>query len=206
MVKANKNHWYDGSFYDKIIAPNQDRAYTIVKDLINENSTLLDAGCGTGRLAFTFADKLKSYTGIDLSIRNIEVANKKLKKSGLKNIYFIHNDLLKFLDERNSHFDYAVMSYVIHEIDITLRLDILKALAEAAKEVILIEYLAPRPKNFWAVLNEAVEFVAGRDHYRNFKTFIANNGITGLAHSAGLQITHEVKNNPSTSHIAVLSK
>ena len=61
-MPENKNHWYDGLFYDKIIAPNQDRAFQIVKSLINKNSSVLDVGCGTGRLAFQLVKTLTVST------------------------------------------------------------------------------------------------------------------------------------------------
>ncbi len=205
-MTENKDHWYDGLFYDKLIAPNQDRAYAVVKDLIEDNSTLLDAGCGTGRLAFNFDDKLKSYTGVDLSIKNIEVARKNLQKFDSQKIEFYHAELLAFIKKANRKFDYAVMSFVIHEINEESRIAILQALANTAEKVILIEYSAPRPKNFWSALNEVVEFVAGKEHYRNFKTFIAGGGIEGLALQSGLKIVDQVKNSPSSTHIAVLTK
>jgi 2-polyprenyl-3-methyl-5-hydroxy-6-metoxy-1,4-benzoquinol methylase len=71
----NKHHWYDGWFYDRIIAPNQDKLFWQIKNLIQPNSEIIDIGCGTGRLEFTLGDSCKSVLGIDLSIRNIERAN-----------------------------------------------------------------------------------------------------------------------------------
>jgi hypothetical protein len=98
------------------------------------------------------------------------------------------------------------MSYVIHEVDEHLRNDILKTLSENADKVILIDYLHPRPKHYWSWLNEAVEFAAGKEHYTNFKSYIKNSGLRGLAEQNGLKIIKEIKNTPSTSHIVVLEK
>lgn len=202
----NKNHWYDGLFYDKLIAPNQDKSFSIVKKLIANDSTLLDVGCGTGRLAFQIADKCSKVEGIDLSIRNVNLANKKLSVVALPNITFHHTDIIRYLSSKNKLYDYAVLSYVIHEVDISLRIEILNLLSQAANKIIVIDYLTPRPKGFWSVLNEIVEFVAGKDHYKNFKSYISNGGIYGLAQQSGLKIVSEIKNIPSTSHIIVLSK
>ena len=77
----NKNHWYDGWFYDKLIAPNQDRMFGEIKNLIEPNSSIIDVGCGTGRFSFTIADKVKKVIGIDLSSKNITTANKTLQKN-----------------------------------------------------------------------------------------------------------------------------
>ena len=205
MEKENKNHWYDGLFYDKLIAPNQDKSFTQLKNLIEPDSTLLDAGCGTGRLAFQIADKCSKVDGIDLSIKNINLANKKLSSTTISNVIFHHADVIKFLSGKN-RYDYAVLSYVIHEVDISLRVEILKLLSLAAEKIIIIDYLTPRSKGFWSALNEIVEFIAGKDHYRNFKSYVANGGIYGLAQQSGLKIVNEIKNVPSTSHLVVLVK
>ncbi|MBS3944763.1 MAG: class I SAM-dependent methyltransferase [Melioribacter sp.] len=202
----NKNHWYDGLFYDRIIAPNQDKSFSQIKKIINAGSNLLDVGCGTGRLAFQIADKCSKVDGIDISIKNVNLANKKLSVDVFPNITFHHADITKFLSLKNKKYDYAVLSYVIHEVDISLRVEILKLLSQAAAKIIIVDYLTPRPKGFWSRLNEIVEFIAGKEHYRNFKSYVANGGIYGLAKQSGLKIIKEIKNVPSTSHIVVLSK
>lgn len=200
----NKNHWYDGSFYDRIIAPNQDMVFGIVKKIIEPDSAILDAGCGTGRLAFKLDEKFSLYDGVDLSIRNINSANKNLSQKPSHKINFYHADVFSFLQSRS--YDYAVISFVIHEINEAEREKILITLTDHAKEVIIIEYLSPRPPGFWSILNEAVEFIAGKEHYRNFKSFIAAGGIYGIAERTGLKIIKEIKNSPYTTHIAVLTK
>jgi ubiquinone/menaquinone biosynthesis C-methylase UbiE len=63
-MTKNKNHWYDGWFYDKLIAPNQDQLFGQIKNLVDSDSIIIDVGCGTGRLAFGLADKCKSVLGI----------------------------------------------------------------------------------------------------------------------------------------------
>lgn len=206
MHLKNKDHWYDGLFYDIVIAPNQDKAFSLIKNIIEPNSTLLDVGCGTGRLAFQIADKCKHVDAIDLSRRNIELANRKLIKNPKSNIKFIHADVLHHLTENENKYDYAVLSYVIHEIDESLRENILIALSKLASKIILIDYLTPRTKGIWSLLNEIVEFAAGKDHYSNFKTYVANNGIKGLSERTGLKISQEIKNQPATNHLAVLGK
>ena len=140
-----------------------------------------------------------------MSIKNINLANKKLASTTISNVSFYHDDITKFLSQKKQQYGYAVLSYVIHEVDIGLRVEILKLLSKAADKIIIIDYLTPRPKGFWSGLNEIVEFIAGKDHYRNFKSFIVNDGIYGLAQQSGLKIINEIKNVPSTSHLVVLS-
>ncbi|MDQ7816168.1 MAG: class I SAM-dependent methyltransferase [Melioribacteraceae bacterium] len=174
--------------------------------MIEENSALIDVGCGTGRLAFQIADKCSRIDAIDLSIKNINLAKNKLSITPLTDVSFYHSDITRFLNEHRAKYDYAILSYVIHEVDEELRTEILTALSNAAKKIIVIDYLTPRSKGFWGVINEMVEFAAGRDHYKNFKSYVSNGGIYGLAQLSGLKIVNEIKNIPSTSHIVILSK
>lgn len=206
MISATKNHWYDGLFYDIFIAPNQDKAFNNIKPFITANSTVCDVGCGTGRLAFKFKDACRKIDGIDFSKRNIEQAKKNLLKNPSSKINFYHSDAVSFFRNNNKHYDYAVLSFVIHEIKEKHREKLLLTLSEKANHVIVIDYLFPRPFAFWTFLNEAVEFFAGRDHYRNYKTYLTNKGIKGLAEKTGLHIVNEIRNNPTTSNIVVLKK
>lgn len=202
----NKNHWYDGKIYDKLIAPNQDKSFQIVRSIVTENSSVLDVGSGTGRFAFQLSDKCRIIDGIDLSRRNIDLANSRLLKNSLPGVSFHHADVQDYLKDKNKHYDFAVISYVLHEMDESERKVVLSKLSDSADRMIIVDYLYPRPRVFWSILNEAVEFMAGRDHYRNFRSFVKNGGIAGLVGSTGLQVVDEIKNNPATSHVVLLKK
>jgi ubiquinone/menaquinone biosynthesis C-methylase UbiE len=202
----DKKHWYDGLFYDKVIAPNQDTSIDLVKTIVEKDSTLADLGCGTGRLALRIADKCLKIDGVDLSVNNIITARRNLEKRKLANVSFIHSDIIRFLKESKIKYDYAVLSYVIHEVDSPLREEIMRAASDSASKIILIDYLIPRPENLWTYLNEAVEFIAGGEHYRNFKDFVEAGGIKGLAEKSELTIMKEIINSPSTSHLVILEK
>jgi len=201
----NKNHWYDGWFYDKIIAPNQDRMFGEIKNFIKPNSTIIDIGCGTGRFSFFVADKVEKIVGIDLSRKNIDKANQTLSKKSNERISFHHTTLAAFISQKH-HFDYAVMTYVIHEVNPDERLALLNEMAQIADKIIIGDYLVPIRKGFWSVLNEIVEFLAGKEHYTNFKDFVDNDGLKSLIEKAGLKIVSEIKNKPVTSQILLLTK
>ncbi len=200
----NKNHWYDGWFYDALIAPNQDRMFREIKNVIKSDSTIIDVGCGTGRFSFSVADKVQKVVAIDLSKKNIDKANKTLLKNPNTKISFRHTNLSKLISQ-NLHFDYAVMTYVIHEVNPDERITLLKEMAQIADQIIIGDYLVPINKGFWNILNEVVEFLAGKEHYANFNNFSANKGLYGLADQAGLKILSEIKNKPATSQMLVLS-
>ena len=204
-MSENKNHWYDGIFYDKFVAPNQDKLFTQIKNLIEPRSKVIDVGCGTGRFSFTVSDKCESVLGIDLSERNINRANLLLLKNPQSNLSFKHTSVNELISNGEQHFDYAVLTYVIHEVNPEERIPLLKEISKITDRIIIGDYLVPQPKGFWKLLNEAVEFAAGSEHYRNYKNFVSDGGITGIAGTAGLKIAKEIKNRPQTSHLVILS-
>ena len=200
---TDKKHWYDGIFYDKIIAPNQDRMFNQIKNMIKPNSNVLDIGCGTGRLSFQLSDHCNNVIGVDLSSKNIKVANTK-KNNQYSNVNFIHADGNILKNIFNDKFDYAVITYVIHEMPEAERIKFLFEVKDVSNQIIIGDYLAPQRKTFWGLLNEIVEYLAGKDHYNNFKNFLSNGGIDFLIAEAGLQKIKEIKNKPQTSHIVLL--
>ena len=202
----NKTHWYDGWFYDTFIAPNQKGLFGEIIELIEPNLKIIDVGCGTGLFSFSVADKCSSVVGIDLSERNINKAKKNLAKQPDPKVSFLHNSITEIQQDNKQHFDYAVLTFVIHEVNADERISLLKDIASVADKIIIGDYLVPRPNNFKGKLTNLIEFVAGKNHYRNFKNYVAHGGIAYLAHKAELTILSEIKNKESANHITVLSK
>ena len=206
MATRNKDHWYDGWFYDRFIAPNQDTLFKQIQMMIQPNSTIIDVGCGTGRFSFSIAEKCSSVVGLDISLCNIDRAEYQLLKIPDEKISFLHADIEDIARNSNRHFDYAIMTYVIHEIDESMRVRVLQAMAAIADTIIIGDYLVPKPKGFWSKLNNAIEFAAGSDHYNNYNNYVANGGILGLLPKAGLKAIHEIHNSPATSQIVVIAR
>lgn len=202
----NLTHWYDGWFYDIFIAPNQDKSFAIIKNLIHDNSTVLDIGFGTGRLEFQIASKCSKVVGIDLSFKNVERAKKKLSETDINNVEFFHSDIHQFVIKNKEKFDFAVLSFVIHEVDENLRCKILNEASNIADQIIIIDYEAPQSNGIWKYLNEIVEFAAGENHYKNYKNYLRNNGIKGIAEKCELKIIKEINKKPVSSQITVLTK
>ena len=205
-LKANKDHWYDGWIYDALVAPKLDGLFGRALDLIEPGARVIDIGCGTGRFSFLAADKCGYVAGVDLSGRNIARANLILSRNLNPKLSFLHKSGLDALAEAGTHYDYAILTFILHEMDETERAGLLRAAAGAAGKVIVGDYLVPKPGGVWGALATAVEFAAGREHYRNYRSFLRNGGLCGLAGQAGLRILSEIKNKPPTSHLALLSK
>jgi len=200
----DKKHWYDGLIYDKFIAPNQDKLFGEIKKIIEPQSNILDVGCGTGRLPIQFADFCESITGIDLSSKNIEVANANLNKTDIKNVTFIHGSAVELKNNLNKKFDYAITTYVLHEMPPADRVKVLKEMKQVANKIIIGDYITPTPKTLWGKLNVVVEFLAGSDHYNNFKLYVNSGGLLNLINEADLKLVKEIKNKPQTAHLVMV--
>lgn len=200
----NKDHWYDGWIYDALVAPLLDGLFRQVADMVEPGARVVDIGCGTGRLPLALAAKCGMVLGVDLSRRNIDRANLALARRPRGNVSFLHADAAAALAGAG-RFDYAVMTFMLHEAGPEERLELLRRAARAADKVIVGDYLVPASGPLLGALAEAVEFSAGAEHYRNYRDFVRGGGISGLAARAGLGIVREVKNKPPVSHLALLA-
>jgi SAM-dependent methyltransferase len=205
-LKDNKDHWYDGWIYDELVAPRLDGLYGRILEIIEPGARVIDIGCGTGRFAFLAADKCGSVVGLDLSKRNIDRADLVLSRNLNAKVSFLHKNGADALTESGAHYDYAVLSFILHEMDEAERADLLRAAARAAEKVIVGDYLVPKPGGVWGALATAVEFAAGREHYRNYLSFVRNGGIRGLAGQAGLKVVSEINSTLPMSQLVLLSK
>ncbi len=197
----NKFHWYDGKFYDKMIAPNQDGTFRIMRAMMESNSSVIDIGTGTGRFVFQAAEKFSKVVGVDLSLRNIKFSNTQLSKMELENVSFLHADAVGLKSHFSEKFDYSTVSYVIHEMPYEARLVVLKAMREISNEIIIGDYFIPQPKNKRGYSNRVAEFLAGRNHFNNYRNFVKHNGIYGLVETLGMKILQEKIGVHGTSHI-----
>lgn len=76
-----------------------------VLDKISRHDTVLDLGCGYGRVTVRLAEKAKKVVGIDISEDNIRLANEQFKPSESIEYYVMDAADLKFPDE---HFDITI--------------------------------------------------------------------------------------------------
>ncbi len=203
-MAEDKKHWYDGKFYDKLIAPNLLNMAEVIASMIDHKSSVIDVGCGTGWFCFYISDKCKNVTGLDLSSKNINTAKAKLSSRKASNINFIHGSAIRLSELTDKKFDYAVITYMIHELDEDERENVLRNVKEVADKIIIGDYIVPQPKSFIGLLNIAAEIAAGKNHYENYKSFQKEGGLKTLAEKNNFKIIREVKNSPPSSHIVLL--
>lgn len=200
----NKHHWYDGWFYDTFIAPHQDRMFRQIRELLPPHASVLDVGCGTGRLAFLLTDTCPAILGIDLSQRNIALAQRRLSRSSHRAVAFEHRSVLDLRTGGHTHFDVAIMTYVLHEVPPEERIPLLQDIAAIAGTVIIGDYRVPVPGGYGSYVNDAVERFAGSDHYRNFRSYVARGGLRGEVAAAELTLLEEFTGTSPTSHLVAV--
>jgi len=187
----DKKHWYDGWFYAIFVDPWEKEIGETISNFIENDSTVIDIGCGTGAIVFRLAKKCKRVVGIELSLKMIQYANKQKEKGNYPNVEFIHADAANLSEIIHQRFDYATTSLVIHEMTVNDRLKAINEMKSIAENIIIADYIAPQPKNLWGISNILSEIFAGIDHYRNYRSFIARKGIDNLLFTCGLNIEQE---------------
>jgi len=70
--------------------------------------------------------------GIDLSERNIARAKKTLLKHPSGKISFQHSNIDEIKDSSNKNFNFAILTFVIHEVNEEERVNLLKKAASVA--------------------------------------------------------------------------
>jgi ubiquinone/menaquinone biosynthesis C-methylase UbiE len=204
--RENLNHWYDGWFYDKFIAPNQKQYFLDALRMIDKGSTVLDVACGTGDFTMLAADKASHVTGIDLSIRNIRTAKDKLEKKDLDNVQFIHGNALELSKIFKNKFDYTFISFALHEMSPDIREAVFSEMVAVSDKLIIAEFAVDMAVNMTGMVSRAAEFFAGFDHFTNFLNFRRNGATSGLIEKHGLSILKHKRKAMNTSELILAGR
>lgn len=201
----DKSLRYYGKVYHFFIDPLLNEARTNIISLIPENSTVFDAGCGTGRLSLLLKEKKNcKVVGADLSLRMIDFAN---KSNCYEDVEFLHMDIGDITAFEENHFDYSIMCQVIHELPSNKQMNVIKEIMRVGRKTIILDSNAPLPKNAVGFVIRMIDATIGRDHYDNFKSYISSGGITGILERGGLtsQIIHRITFKSNCQQIVVLA-
>jgi ubiquinone/menaquinone biosynthesis C-methylase UbiE len=204
--RENLNHWYDGWFYDKFIAPNQKQYFLDALRMIDKNSSVLDVACGTGDFTMLAASKASYVTGIDLSIRNIKTAKEKLQKKNLDNVQFLHGNALELSKLFTKRFDYSFISFALHEMSQEIREAVFSEMIAVSNKVIIAEFAVDMAVNMTGMVSRAAEFFAGFDHFSNFLNFRRNGATNGLIEKHGLSVIKHKKKAMNTSELILAGR
>ena len=177
-----------GKFYGKVLDPILASVRKRVALEIGANKTVIDIACGTGAQLFEIAEKAVKVTGVDLSESMIDFAIKEAKKRSISNADFFICDATDLSIFQDNSYDFAILSLALHQFSPNLHEPILSEMKRVAKTIILLDYAVPLPKNYVGIGSRFAEFMAGREHNRNFKKYHQLGGLNAILPSYNLQI------------------
>ena len=167
--------------YSTIIDPllRNVRNHTVKFSGMKAGDRVLDVCCGTGDQVFHYAEAGITAIGIDLDSDMLKLAGKDKRKKALRNVSFqVAN--AQNLPFKGGFFDYASISFALHEKERSARDKIITEMKRVVKKdgaLIFLDFQVPLPKTLFVYLIKAIEFVAGRDHHRHFKDYIEQGGL-----------------------------
>ena len=150
-------------------------------DNIEDNSTVLDIGCGNGAVDFEVAQKAKKVVGVDISKKSILYAKKYFSRN---NIQYIHGDALEY--QINEKFDFIILSNVLEHIQ--YRISFLKRIKTFGRYFLI---RVPMINRSWLALYKkelGVEYRLDKSHYieytyESFTRELESVGLKVLSHS-----------------------
>jgi len=176
----NLKVWIKSKAADRVLSPLRKELI----ELITDDSTLLEVGCGTGNLLFLSAQKISSGHGVDIDQGMIEFAESKRKENGLKHLSFECIDALKMTPRQ---FDIATSTLCLHELPKQKACDILKMMVDNSKIVLIADYTEAK-STFGKISIEFDELISG--HYCNYKNYRKSGEIPFYAEEVGA-IVHQ---------------
>ena len=184
-MSNEKSLWFYGNIYRILFDPSQQEGREVINDMIPREASVLDVGCGTGKMATMLREsKQCKVVGLDLSSKMINFAQNINRYS---DVLFQQGDATNLSDYKNKGFDYAISCKMIHELSPNTGQQVIKELCKVGQRVIVFDYMVPLPGSFTSIIIKAIESTFGRDHLENFKAYLESGGLIGTIHRAGVE-------------------
>lgn len=180
---------FDGlaPFYDIVAMPiAKVRQKVVVFTNAEAGSLILDVATGTGKQAFAFAQKGYDVVGIDLSEAMLEVGIRK-NKSGKVRFEVADATQLRFEDSR---FDVACVSFVLHDMPLTIRGKVLTEMVRVTKPngmIVVIDYALPKNRLGRFLIYHLINLYEG-EYYAKF----IKSDLEGLLKKTGIEVKAEL--------------
>ncbi len=194
-----------GFFYQVFIDPLINGLRRSVASMILPDEKVIDVACGTGALSLAMARHAGHVTGIDLSEEMISTARRTAQKRQSSNVTFVLLDATDLSCYSDNSFDVAVSTLAMHQFDPETGVKVLMEMRRISKRIIIADYNCPLRSGPAAFLARSIERAARGDHYRNFRKYMARDGLNRLAAEAGLTITSRVERGEGVFLIAGLA-
>ena len=149
-------------------------------------SNVLEVGCGTCLQSVMIARKGIAVTAVDRS----EALFPSPDSPRLPPTFSFFRADGRDLPFRNGQFDVALISMAIHEMEPEGRIPTLREMLRILKEdgIVLImdfDFQLETDRSLAALVIRSIERIAGKEHNRNFRHFMAAGGIPRLLQSLG---------------------
>ena len=201
MAKNQGSRLYDGWLYHLVVDPALARARRLVRDQVRRGSALIDMGCGTGALLFSLVDRCSGLVGVERSGRMWDYGRRRAQALGLSRVRFLQGDATRLDSLADGSFDYASATMVFHEMEREKRFPLLMEMRRLAPTLIVVDYRVPLPAGLSGILIHLIEGLVGRDHYRNFRSFVDLGGLAPLLVKQDLSVEEEVPLHGSSLHL-----
>lgn len=182
-----QEYQYSAKFYDPLlfpfIRPIRNKVITLVKQY--HYRSILDVCCGTGDQLKLLKQHGFDGKGIDLSDAMLSIA-----RNGENKADCIRQDATQMHYE-NAKFDLVMTAFSLHEKSHASAYKIVKEMVRVTSEggdILIVDYeLSKKTSALSKVLIYFIEWLAGGEHYRNFKSYIKKGGLPELL--SGITLT-----------------
>ena len=182
-----------GGFYNTFIDPVLVPMRKIVASYIRPGEKVIDLACGTGAQVFEIAGVAKKAVGIDLSQSMIKKAGKIKLVTKSNNTEFFVGDIVELEMFGDNEFDVATMSLALHQFDSQIYKDVFSEMIRISGRIIITDYSVPLQAGFKGYATKFVEFLAGREHYRNFREYCCLGGLEAILKNYSLKTISQRK-------------
>ena len=168
----------------------------------------LEVGCGTGTNLSLYENAGCDVFGIDLSPAMLEVASRKLSERA--DLRLADAAEMPYADDS---FDLVTSFLTLHEMPAAIRGDVMAEMVRVVNRdgrLLLIDYCSGPirfPKGWlFKTLIVFLELAAGREHFRNYRDFVARDGLPGLIYAHDLSVEIEKVVSAGNMHAYVARK
>jgi ubiquinone/menaquinone biosynthesis C-methylase UbiE len=183
--------FYDGTIYSLVCDRMTRGLHQRVAAWVDEGSTCLDACCGSGGLTFQLAPRCRHVEGVDVSRPMVDRAERLRAKRAVSGVCFRMADVCRLDVFPDRAFDFATICLGLHEMPRQARLQVLPELLRVAGRVIVVDFAVPMPKNGAGIRNRIIEALAGRRHFRGFRDYMAQGGLSALVYASRAQVVRQ---------------
>lgn len=159
-------------------------------------------------MVFRLSRQSRKVIGLDLNDEVLEYSRMKKRKLQIENIEFVSKDVNDAGFLSGTHFDYVVLSMVLHQFSVTETNQVLVSALGVAEFIIIADFTCPLPGNMIGWGARMIERMAGGEHYLNFQNYQKQGGLSYFLNChrmailkkkiGGLGVIQVIKTTPET--------